>query len=64
MTGGGIRVGRSCWTPFSAGRPTYLDTNRARIYCACSICRTELFGHFSLLFLFLFFSFCLGDGGT
>ena len=42
------------------GRPTSLDDNRARVYCACNRCGWGLFGHFvshlsfSLFFLPLF----------
>ena len=36
------------------GRPTSLDDNRARAYCACSRCGWGLFGHFSLSYLFSF----------
>ena len=36
------------------GRPTYLDSSRARAYCACSRCGWGLFGHF-LYFISLFF---------
>ena len=32
------------------GRPTNLDTSRARACCACSRCRWELFGHFYLIY--------------
>ena len=32
------------------GRPTNLDNNRARAYCACSRCERVLFGHFFSLF--------------
>ena len=41
------------------GRPTYLDTSRVKVYCACSRCGTGLFWtffspfHISLLSLFL-----------
>ena len=37
------------------GRPTNLDKSRARAYCACSRCGWGLFGHFSLIYHFLFF---------
>ena len=29
-----------------SGRPTNLDNNRVRAYCACSRCGWVLFGHF------------------
>ena len=38
------------------GCPTNLDNSRARAYCACSRCEWSLFGHFSLVYLFPFFS--------
>ena len=45
------------------GRPTNLDWNRARAYCACSRCGWELFGHFfSRLSCLFSFSLSLGDG--
>ena len=47
------------------GRPTYLDSSRARAYCAGSRCGWGLFGHFfsesHLSFLFSI-SLSLGDG--
>ena len=39
------------------GCPTNLDNSRAMAYCACSRCEWSLFGHFSLVFLFLFLFF-------
>ena len=36
-------------------RPTYLDTSRARAYCACSRCGWGLLGHFFSRLSFLFF---------
>ena len=36
-------------------RPTNLDSSRARAYCACKRCVWGLFGHFSLVYLSLFF---------
>ena len=45
------------------GRPTNLDYNRARTYCACSRCRRGLFRHFFSHPSHLFsFSLSLGDG--
>ena len=45
------------------GRPTNLDENRPRTYCACSWCGWGLFGHFFSRLSFLFsFSLSLGDG--
>ena len=45
------------------GRPTYLDSSRARAYCTCSRCGWGLFGHFFSRLLFLFsFSPSFGDG--
>ena len=45
------------------GRPTSLDDNSARTYCACSRCGWGLFGHFySSLSFFSSFSLSLGDG--
>ena len=45
------------------GRPTHLDYNRARAYCACSRCGWGRFGHFFSHLTFLFsFSLSLGDG--
>ena len=38
------------------GRPTYLDSSRARAYCARSRCEWGLFGHFFSRLSFLFFS--------
>ena len=44
------------------GRPTNLDSSRARAYCACSRCEQGLFGHFFSNLSFLFtFSLSLGD---
>ena len=44
------------------GRPTNLDENRARVYCACSRWGWGLFGHFFSHLSFLFsFSLSLGD---
>ena len=37
------------------GRPTTLDNSRARVYCAYSRCGWEMFGHFSLAVISLFF---------
>ena len=46
-----------------SGRPTNLDSSRARAYCACIRCRWGLFGHFFSRLSFLFsFSLSLGDG--
>ena len=45
------------------GRPTNLDSSRARAYCACSRCEWGLFGHFFSRLSFLFsLSLSLGDG--
>ena len=45
------------------GRPTYLDYDRTRAYCACSRCRWGLFGlFFSHLSFLSSFSLSLGDG--
>ena len=44
------------------GCPTYLDSSRARAYCACSGCGWGLFGHFYSRLSFLF-SFSLSPGG-
>ena len=38
------------------GRPTNLDNSMARAYCACSRCGFGLFGLFSLVYHFSFFS--------
>ena len=38
------------------GRPTNLDNSGARAYCACSRSGRGLFGHFSLIYHFSFFS--------
>ena len=43
-------------------RLTNLDKGKARAYCACSRYGSGLFGHFSLVYLFSFFSLSLGDG--
>ena len=57
---GGAKVPGKLAVP---GRPTNLNNNRARAYCACSRCRWGLFGHFfSLLFRFSFLSASPGDG--
>ena len=45
-----------------SGRPTNLDYGRARAYCARSRCGWGLYGLFSLLCHFSFFSLSLGDG--
>ena len=46
-----------------SGRPTNLDSSRARAYCACSRCGWGSFGHFFSRLSFLFsFSLSLGDG--
>ena len=37
------------------GRPTYLDSSRAKAYCACSRCGWRLFGHFLSSIISLFF---------
>ena len=51
-----------CKLPVS-GRPTNLDSSRARAYCAGSMCGWGLFGHFFSRLSFLFsFSLSLGDG--
>ena len=39
-----------------SGRPTNLDSSRARAYCACSRCGWGLFGHFFFLYHFSFLS--------
>ena len=45
-----------------SGRPTNLDNNRARAYCACSMCGWGLFENFySYLSVLSSFSLCLGD---
>ena len=45
------------------GRSTYLDSSRARAYCAGSRCGWGLFGHFFSHLSFLFsISLSLGDG--
>ena len=45
------------------GRPTNLDSSRARAYCAYRRCRWGLFGHFfSRLSFFFSFPLSLGDG--
>ena len=44
------------------GRSTNLDKSRAWAYCACNRCGRGLFGHFSLIYRFSFFSLSLGDG--
>ena len=44
------------------GRPTDLNSSRARAYCACSRCGWGLVGHFSLVYLFSFLSPSLGGG--
>ena len=44
------------------GRPTNLDSSRARAYCACSRCRLGLFGHYFSRLSFLF-SLSLSIGG-
>ena len=44
------------------GRPTNLDTSRARAYCASSRCGRAMFDIFSLFYLFFFLSPSLGDG--
>ena len=45
------------------GRPTNLDSSRARAYCTCSRCWLGLFGHFYSHLSFLSsFSLSLGDG--
>ena len=36
------------------GRPTNLDYSLARAYCACNMCGLALFGHFSLIYHFIF----------
>ena len=39
----------------STGASYNLDDSRARVYCACSRCGLELFGHFfTVRYLFLF----------
>ena len=46
-----------------SGRPTNLDSSRARAYCACVRCGWGLFGHIFSRLSFLFsFSLSLGDG--
>ena len=45
------------------GRPTSLDNNRARAFCACIRCGWGLFGHFFSRLSFLSpFSLSLRDG--
>ena len=45
------------------GRPTNLDSSRARAYCPCNRCGWGLFGHFYSPLSFLSsFSLSLGDG--
>ena len=45
------------------GRPTNLDSSRARANCTCSRCGWGLFGHFfSRLSVLFSFSLSLGDG--
>ena len=45
------------------GRPTHLETSRARAYCACSRCGWGLFGRFFSRLSSLFsFSLSPGDG--
>ena len=39
-----------------SGRPTNLDSSRARAYCACIRCRWGLFGHVFSRLSFLFLS--------
>ena len=38
-----------------SGRPTNLDSSRARAYCACIRCGWGLFGHFFSSIISLFF---------
>ena len=46
-----------------SGRPTSVDDNRARAYCAYTRCGWRLFGHFFSHLSFLYsFSLSLGDG--
>ena len=45
-----------------SGRPTNLDSSRARAYCACIRCGWGLFGHFFTRLSFFSFSLSLGDG--
>ena len=44
------------------GRPTNLDESWARAYCACRRSGCGLFGQFSLIYHFSFFSLSLEDG--
>ena len=44
------------------GRPTSLNDCRARAYCVCNRCEWGLFGHFTLIYLFTFFSLPEEDG--
>ena len=44
------------------GRPTNLDSSRARAYCACSRCGWGVWTFFSHLSLLFSFSLSLGDG--
>ena len=37
------------------GRPTNLDNNRARAYCAYSRCELKLFGNFFVTYHYSFF---------
>ena len=58
-SGGAMVLGK---LPVS-GRPTNLDSSRARAYCACIRCGWGFFGHFFSRLSFLFsFSLSLGDG--
>ena len=58
-SGGAMVLGKL----LAPGRPTTLDNNRARAYCAYSRCGWGLFGHFFSRLSFLFsFSLSLGDG--
>ena len=63
LLGSGVQVGRLCWVGQGAvvlaaeGRPTNLDSGRARAYCVCSRLRHIFFSRRSF-----FFSFSLSLG--
>ena len=46
------------------GRPTNLNSSKAKAYCACSRCGWSMFGHvfFSRISFLSFFSLSLADG--
>ena len=62
-SGGAMVLGEKTPVP---GRPTNLDSSKARAFCTCSRCGWGLFGHFFSLLAFLFspppLSLSLGDG--